>query len=99
MNIKVGDKVTRKSCPDLELDVLYIHEKPGDKRKYYVVAYKGDKPTSHTEYELIKVPDLIEVEYSLMKKWVYNCVTEKPNHKLIVSYLDDEPVSVRLEKL
>lgn len=96
--IKVGDKVKLKDSPHLERDVLYIHEKPGDGRKYYVVAYMGDIPTAHQEYELTKVPDLVEKTYAIKKKWIYNC-SESTDHTLIVSYLGDEPVSVRLEKV
>ena len=101
MHIKVGDKVKLKNSPHLERDVLYIHQNPGDGRKYYVVAYKGDIPTSHPEHELTKVPDLIEKTYSIKKKWIYNCAADADDasHGLIISYLDDEPVSARLEKL
>lgn len=94
--IKVGDKVKLKNSPHLERDVLYIHEKPGDGRKYYVVAYEGDIPTSHQEYEITKV---VERSYYLDDKTVYNVGHTGMSHILIVSYLDDEPVSVRLEKV
>ena len=97
--IKVGDKVKLKNSPDLERNVLYIHEKPGDGRKYYVVAYEGDIPTSHQEHELTKVPEVVEKVYYLENKTVYNIGHTGMSHKLIISYLDDEPVSARLEKL
>ena len=54
MTIKVGDKVLVWDC-DLERDVLYIHQAPGDSRVYYVVAYKGDMPESYLGHHLKKV--------------------------------------------
>lgn len=97
MNIKVGDRVTLNNSPLYQRDVLYIHQK--DDRKFYVVAFKGDIPTSHQEHELNKFPEVVEKVYYLEDKTVYNIGHTGMSHKLIISYLDDEPISVRLEKL
>lgn len=97
MTIKVGDKVTINKFPDYQRDVLYIHQK--DMSKYYVVAYEGDIPTSHREHELTKAPELVDITYCLKGKWFYNCDYDTATHKLILSHLDDEPISVRLEKM
>ena len=60
MTIKVGDKVLVCDC-DLEHDVLYIHQAPGDNRVYYVVAYRGDSPSSYKENQLKKVEPMTSV--------------------------------------
>ena len=60
MTIKVGDKVLVWDC-DLEYDVLYIHQAPGDSRVYYVVAYEGDMPSSYPKHQLTKVEPVTSV--------------------------------------
>lgn len=99
MTIKVGDKVKLKNSPNLERDVLYIHEKPGDGRKFFVVAYMGDIPTSHSEHELTKVPELVTKNYFIDKMEVWNGAHAVGTHKLVVSYLGDKPIAVRLEEI
>lgn len=99
MNIKVGDKIKLKNSPHLERDVLYIHQKPGDGRKFYVVAYMGDIPTSHQEHELTKAPEVVEKVYYLDGEWIYYMSECHSTHKVIITHVNNEPVSVRLEKL
>lgn len=64
MTIKVGDKVLVGGS-DFERDVLYIHQAPEDSRVYYVVAYKGDIPSSHPEHQLTKVEPKTSVWFNI----------------------------------
>lgn len=50
MNYKVGDRVKYSHGDTLVRDIIHIHSK--DARVYYVLSYKGDMPTVHTEVEM-----------------------------------------------
>jgi hypothetical protein len=50
MKYKVGDRVKYRPEDAIVYDILYVHSK--DQRVYYVLAYKGDMPSVHTEVQM-----------------------------------------------